>query len=230
MNPRRLLRGVSREAAKVLFVTPAQHWRRHWLIVKLKFAAMMTLSTTDVRVDKSARIGRRIIVEQATRKHTVINIGPNCKIGDGVRFKLYGGLIDLRDTVDVRSNCIVSVADGELVLEGPNNLGWGVAIHCSESIYLERFAHVAEYSTLVDNSHYYTSEDEWSYRNTKTAPVRLGKDVWVCPKSTITSGVSIGDHTIIAANTVVTKDAPPGVLVSGVPGKIVKDLDQPWRT
>lgn len=229
MNPRRLIRGVSREALKFVFVKPGVRWRRTWLIIKFHFAALMTLSTVDVKIDKSVRVGRRIIVEQATRKHTVIRIGPKSKIGDGVRFKLYGGLIDLQEEVDVRSNSVLSVADGKLVFEGPNNLGWGVTIHCSESIYLERFAHVAEYSTIVDNSHFYTTEDEWSYKNTKTAPIHLGKDVWVCPKSTITSGVTIGDHTIVAANTVVVKDVPPGVLLSGVPGKIIKDLDQPWR-
>ncbi len=39
-------------------------------------------------------------------------------------------------------------------------------------------------------------------------------------------GCSIGDHTIIAAGTVVTpgKEIPPGVLVMGVPGKVVREL------
>ena len=69
----------------------------------------------------------------------------------------------------------------------------------------------------------------WSYHNTKTAPIEIGEDVWICPKSTITSGVTIGDHTIVASSTVVVKDTPSGVLISGVPGKVIRELDLPWK-
>lgn len=43
----------------------------------------------------------------------------------------------------------------------------------------------------------------------------------------IYKGVTIGDNSIIAANTVVTKDIPKNCIVAGNPGRIVKtDIDK----
>lgn len=58
----------------------------------------------------------------------------------------------------------------------------------------------------------------------KTAPVIIGKDCWVGANSTILPGVTIGDFSVVAAGSVVTKDVPSGVLVAGVPAVIKKYL------
>lgn len=52
--------------------------------------------------------------------------------------------------------------------------------------------------------------------------INIGNDVWIGAKSTIMSGVKIGDGSIIGAGTTVTKDVPPYSIVVGNPGKIVK--------
>lgn len=56
------------------------------------------------------------------------------------------------------------------------------------------------------------------------APVIIGKDVWVGANSTILPGVTIGDFSVVAAGSVVTKDVPSGVLVAGVPAEVKKTL------
>ena len=56
------------------------------------------------------------------------------------------------------------------------------------------------------------------------APVIIGKDVWVGANSTILPGVTIGDFSVVAAGSVVTKDVPSGVLVAGVPAEVKKVL------
>lgn len=50
----------------------------------------------------------------------------------------------------------------------------------------------------------------------------IGRDVWVGSRATIFAGVTIGDGSIIAAGSVVTKDVPPYVIVGGVPAKLIK--------
>lgn len=57
-----------------------------------------------------------------------------------------------------------------------------------------------------------------------TAPVIIGKDVWVGANATILPGVTIGDYSIVAAGAVVTKDVPSGVLVAGNPAIVKKQL------
>ena len=61
-------------------------------------------------------------------------------------------------------------------------------------------------------------------RNMEAAPVRIGNNVWIGSHSTILAGVSIGDNSVVAAGAVVTKDVPAGVVVAGVPAKIVKEI------
>lgn len=47
-------------------------------------------------------------------------------------------------------------------------------------------------------------------------------DVWIGFRSTIMSGVHIGQGAVIAAGSVVTKDVPPYSIVGGVPARVIK--------
>jgi acetyltransferase-like isoleucine patch superfamily enzyme len=57
-----------------------------------------------------------------------------------------------------------------------------------------------------------------------TNPVTIGDDIWIGANAVILPGVTIGDHSVVAAGAVVTKDVPPHTLVAGVPAKIIKTL------
>jgi acetyltransferase-like isoleucine patch superfamily enzyme len=203
--------------------------RRRLLLWRLRYLGWRFHAPIEVSIHPSVYIGRRINIEIKPWTPSRLTIGANSSIGDDVRLRLRGGSIDLGESVDVRPNVVLNIGGGSLVMEGFNNLGWGTVVHCAESVHLSKFMHAGEYVTIVDSSHFYTEPDEWSYLNSRTAPIVLEQDVWLCPRSTITSGVTIGDHTIVASNTVVVKDTPGGVLVSGVPAKVVRELDQPWR-
>ena len=47
-------------------------------------------------------------------------------------------------------------------------------------------------------------------------------------KSIILKGVTIGQNSIVAAGSVVTKDVPDNVIVAGVPAKIIRKNTN-WR-
>ena len=57
-----------------------------------------------------------------------------------------------------------------------------------------------------------------------TNPVTIEDDVWVGANAVILPGVTIGNHCVIAAGAVVTKDVPPHSLVAGVPAKVIKKI------
>lgn len=42
-------------------------------------------------------------------------------------------------------------------------------------------------------------------------------------------GVTVGREAIVAARSLVTKDVPPGVVVAGIPAKVIRDRDSAGR-
>lgn len=55
------------------------------------------------------------------------------------------------------------------------------------------------------------------------APVRIGNDVWTGCRVVIVPGVTIGDHVIVGAGSVVTHDVPDWAVVGGVPARVIRD-------
>ena len=54
-------------------------------------------------------------------------------------------------------------------------------------------------------------------------PITIGNNVWIGGGVRIVSGVTIGDNTVIAAGSVVTKAIPANVLAGGVPCKVIRE-------
>lgn len=54
--------------------------------------------------------------------------------------------------------------------------------------------------------------------------INIASNVWIGMRSIILKGVSIGENSIVAAGSVVTKDVPPNVIVGGNPAVIIKKL------
>jgi acetyltransferase-like isoleucine patch superfamily enzyme len=58
-------------------------------------------------------------------------------------------------------------------------------------------------------------------------PVVIGENVWIGENACIMPGVTVGSHSVIGANAVVTKDVPEGSVVGGVPARVISSLGSP---
>lgn len=56
--------------------------------------------------------------------------------------------------------------------------------------------------------------------------VRIGPYAWICSRSVILPGISIGEGAVVASGAVVTKDVPPYTVVGGVPAKVIGKREQ----
>ncbi len=61
------------------------------------------------------------------------------------------------------------------------------------------------------------------------APVVIGKNVWLAINVVIHPGVTIGQGSIVASGSVVTKSIPPFVMAAGAPATVKKDIAEKVR-
>lgn len=54
--------------------------------------------------------------------------------------------------------------------------------------------------------------------------IHLKKNAWIGANATILQGVTIGENSVVAAGSVVSKDVPDNVVVGGTPAKIIKKI------
>ncbi|HUW57255.1 MAG TPA: acetyltransferase [Planctomycetota bacterium] len=59
--------------------------------------------------------------------------------------------------------------------------------------------------------------------------VTVGRRTWVGIGASVVQGVTIGEDTFVGAGAVVVRDLPAGVLVYGVPGRVVRELEEGER-
>lgn len=57
----------------------------------------------------------------------------------------------------------------------------------------------------------------------KFAPIHIGKKVWLPWRVFVMPGVTIGDETVVAADSMINKDVPANSLIGGSPAKIIKE-------
>jgi acetyltransferase-like isoleucine patch superfamily enzyme len=55
-------------------------------------------------------------------------------------------------------------------------------------------------------------------------PIAIERGVWLCAGATVLHGVTVGEDSVVAAGAVVTRDVPAGVLVGGVPARVLRSV------
>lgn len=96
-----------------------------------------------------------------------------------------------------------------------------------ECVEIEDDVLFAAYVHITDHSHAYADIDIPVYKQglIGKGPVKIGKGSWIGLRCSILSGVTIGEHCIIATGAVVTCDIPPYSIAGGVPAKVIKRYD-----
>ena len=85
---------------------------------------------------------------------------------------------------------------------------------------------IAEMVAIRDHDHCFDRLDiPVREQGMVVSPVRIGNNVWLASKVTVTRGVTIGDNAIVGANAVVTRDIPANAIAVGIPARIVKMRD-----
>ena len=55
-------------------------------------------------------------------------------------------------------------------------------------------------------------------------PIVIERNVWIATGATIIGGVTVGENSVVAAGSVVTRDVPPNTLVGGNPARVIRSI------
>jgi len=55
-------------------------------------------------------------------------------------------------------------------------------------------------------------------------PIHIKKNAWIGANATILQGVTVGENSVVAAGSIVSKDVPDNTIVGGIPAKIIKEI------
>lgn len=119
-------------------------------------------------------------------------------VGKGVDFGYLGHLITLEDHANLGNY---------LKIKGNGNIVFGKHLMMGDDI------------TIITQDHNYKKE---GYDGFVTGDVRIGDYAWIGDRAIILRGVAIGEHAIVGAGSVVTKDVPSYAVVGGNPARIIK--------
>ena len=127
-----------------------------------------------------------------------------CTVGDFTL--LNGALVMAEERIEIGSHCLIS---------------WNVGIADSDFHPLDPAQRLIDSQALAP---YF--KDRPPRPKLKTAPVIISDNVWIGMNATILKGVTIGENSVVAAGSVVTKCVPANVVVAGNPAVVVKMFDR----
>lgn len=194
---------------------------RRWLFVaRVRILAFTKRATVHMDIGAGVRIEGRLLVRVHSGKTTTIRIGRGTRLGDGVRLVLDGGTLDIGERVLLRTGVVLHVR-GQLTFEDQSLLSYYSVVHCDEAVHIASRVGLGEHTTISDSTHVPPPAGDWWYHHIETSPVWIGTGTWGGAKVTITRGVTVGDHSVLAAGAVVTSDVERGVLVAGSPARVI---------
>jgi len=154
-------------------------------------------------LSSGAKIGSECLIRPGSVVYEDVVIGRNLATGHNIL---------IREGSRIGDNCLIGSGS---MLDGSVSIGSNVKIQ--SGVYLPHSTVVGENVFIgpyacVTNDRYPASK--------RLSPVVIGNGCVIGANSTLISGVRIGDNSVVAAGSVVTRDVPPNMVVLGVPARI----------
>ena len=114
---------------------------------------------------------------------------------------------------------------GRIQLGDDIRLNRGCTIVSYSEVSIGDFTIIGEYVSIRDANHGMERNEPIRYQKHTTLPIRIDRDVWIGRGCCILPGVTIGEGSIIGANSVINKDIPPYSIAAGVPAKVLRQRE-----
>ena len=152
------------------------------------------------------------------RKHNLATI----TIGNDVT--IYNRLVENLAGIS-HATVLAAVMPGARLIIG-NHVGMsGVILFSCCEIIIEDYVNLGVGVLVYDTDHHpvdYMARRIHDISRINTRPVRICKDAFIGAHVIVLKGVTIGERSIVAAGSIVTRDIPSDCIAAGSPAKVVK--------
>lgn len=168
------------------------------------------LNKKNIHIGINSTIGKHTLIDGYARNK--VFIGDNAKIGPYSEVRCTSHFSKHGEGFTMGNNS----ATGKLVFFGSAG---GITIGIDVLI--------GEYTSFHSENHnFFDPNILIREQGVVSKGIVLGNDIWVGAKVTFLDGAQVGDHSVVAAGSVVTEAFPSHVMIGGIPAKILKKLDK----
>jgi len=169
----------------------------------------------QVEMGKGCRFFGKISLNRS--QGSIITVGNDCRFRSAIWSNMVG----------INRPCLLCTLEASAQVKLGKGCGFsGTVISAAESIEIGAGTICGGNVTITDTDWHPVDPMTRRSGRGRSAPIKLGCNVWVGLNAIILKGVTIGDNSIISAGSVVTSDIPSDVIASGHPAKVIKSLQQ----
>jgi acetyltransferase-like isoleucine patch superfamily enzyme len=173
-------------------------WRYLW-------RRLLTSAGRRWRSDGPFFLGRGLELKIEPRGE--ISFGRFVWVGDGTKIRCHEGVVEIGAKTVMGQECTISAYQRVRIGE--------------ECV-------IADRAMFIDFDHGMVEVDRpIRVQGIYKRDVEVGNNVWIGYGACVLRGVSVGDNSVIGANSVVTKDVPANAVVGGIPARIIRMREAP---
>jgi acetyltransferase-like isoleucine patch superfamily enzyme len=179
----------------------------------------------SLSIGRDVRIGAGVVLEVWARGANRLELDDGVHVYHGSTLQLRSGSIRIGARTLVRQYTTLK-SDGEILVGDDAQITQGTSLHCTERIEIGDLTGLGDCVSVVDSDHAHDGSNEpWLKQPVTTAPVVIGRNVWVGRGTAILRGVEVGPNSVIGANSVLTGgEYPAGWVIAGTPAKALRPL------
>lgn len=149
------------------------------------------------------------------KPNSTIRIGNSCIFNSAQNSNLVG----------INRPCTIATHKRKALLSIGNNCGFsGTVIGAFDNIKIGNRVICGANTVITDSDWHGILPTQRSSKYAKSAPIVIEDDVWLGLNVVVLKGVTIGEGSVIAANSVVVGNVPPCVIAGGNPCKVIKKI------
>lgn len=188
-------------------------WRLKTLELYSNFRMGIELSIKKIKYGKNVRFWSTMYVVRYPESS--ISIGDNCGFRSDKNSNMIG----------VNRKCMLSTHSKTASISIGNNCGFsGTVLGAKERIVIGNDVLCGANTLITDFDWHGILPHERKTSSGDSRPIIIGNNVFIGYGTLVLKGVTIGDNSVIGANSVVTRDIPANVIAGGNPCKVLKNL------